>query len=342
MGKGQKLRRDAAVPLNAGPAVAAPVSVAPGRAQSAAQTTAIRPAGAPETSNPPPAASTRRLDSGSIGGLSSAGASQQLAAAPATSVVSSLFSDGPDAYLTMPDVERMAIIDSLFARVEVEVQDMAASSSKPLRSSQSMEGLASQMGSARIASDASAKGYRSSSSLQDLGSSSAPSITSAAALDLAAIVRHSGLASVDSDRVISLTREHVAEDGRACECGLLILKCLLFNLEKAVEAYVCPLIPRLLALNADKSALIRDSSAEILTRFSELVCPYAVFSLYDFMSEAMTEANDWKIRVAALQLLKGVAPRVTGLISPLLPRIIPEVRSQCQAAAVDATSHMPV
>ena len=190
-----------------------------------------------------------------------------------------------------------------------------------------MEGLASKMGSTRLGADAAAKSFRSSSSLQDLGSASAstPSIASAAALDLAAIIRHSGLASVDSDRVISLTREHVAEDGRTCESGLLILKCLLFSLEKAVEAYVCPLVPRLFVLHADKSALIRDSSAEILLRFSEIVCPYAVFTLYDYVSEGMAEANDWKIRVAALQLLKNIAPRVTGLISPLLPRIIPEV-----------------
>jgi elongation factor 3 len=153
------------------------------------------------------------------------------------------------------------------------------------------------------------------------------------------IVKDLGMTSITGAFLLSTMTNNVVA---GLESGVLLLKALLKSLQRQVEPYALPLIPRLMALQADKSANVRDVSMECSKMLCELLCPEAFRVIYPMLDEAMQNEN-WKIKVIALNLLQIIAPRMPAQLSPLLPALIPRVsdcmhdsKKQVQTAAIDA------
>lgn len=257
---------------------------------------------------------------------------------------SSIFqqTDGIEQFLAMDETERLNKVEELLEQARIahtpSPQPIAEpSKSTPsistMKTSQSMQSLSTSVGTMKLGSSNQQdpmKHARSSNSLQDLNKpqQNAPktdtSLVESIIFDLTAILKGCGITSLEGHRIVSAMRDQVMSDDKI-EKGLILMKSLLNILDKVVEPFVFPLVPRLLSLHADRSPMVRALAAEILDVLAGFICPYSIFSLYEMFEPCMKDDIDWRIKVAALQMLKTISPRVTGLISSLLPRMIPQV-----------------
>jgi hypothetical protein len=156
---------------------------------------------------------------------------------------------------------------------------------------------------------------------------------------LARVVKELGFTSPSGTNIMNIMKYNV-ENG--LESGVLLLQALLKSHQRMVEPYAVPLLPRLMMLQADKSANVRDASMACSKLLCEFVCPEAFRVIYPMLDSAMQNEN-WKIKVIALNLLQALAPRMSAQLSPLLPELIPRVsdcmhdaKKQVQTAALDA------
>jgi elongation factor 3 len=144
--------------------------------------------------------------------------------------------------------------------------------------------------------------------------------------DLSEICREFGFMSNEGCLIVKLMTDNI-EGGPNIDKGLLLLKSLITKLSTGVEPVAFLLFPRLLALHADRSASVRDNAAATCVALFTILTPYVFRTIYPHLSNAMS-AEDWRIKVGALTLLKVISPRISKQISPLLPSIIPSV-SDC-------------
>ena len=162
--------------------------------------------------------------------------------------------------------------------------------------------------------------------------------------DCVAIVKACGLASVEGMHVVNKVVDGIEGNSSATDCdrSLAFLQILLDHAGRIMEPFVLPLLTKLLALHADRSNAARDLASSICTKMASLLNPQAFRTIWPVLTAAMVE-DDWRIKVAALQMLKTVAPRMSRQLSPLLPDIIPAVsvciadaKKQVQTVALEA------
>lgn len=142
-------------------------------------------------------------------------------------------------------------------------------------------------------------------------------------LKIAQIVMSFGVLSNEGTYIISMMLQYVRGSEKVLN-GLLILQELLNKLGKSIENNCVQLFSKIIDLHADKSAVIRDLAASIGKSFVEVVNPYAFQLLWPTLLTGFG-TEDWRIKVAALNLLKVLSPRVSTQISPVLPLLIPKV-----------------
>lgn len=158
-------------------------------------------------------------------------------------------------------------------------------------------------------------------------------------LILARAAKEQGFTSTPGAYILNIMKTNV-ENG--LESGVLLLQALLKSHQRLVEPYAVPLLPKLMGLQADKSATVRDVSMECAKLLCGFLCPESFRIVYPMLDAAMQNEN-WKIKVIALNLLQILAPRMSQQLSPLLPELIPRVsdcmhdsKKQVQTAALDA------
>lgn len=160
--------------------------------------------------------------------------------------------------------------------------------------------------------------------------------------DLTAIVKHFGLGSAEG--LFILRSMNALIDGPDLqEGGLSLLLSLMKSIDRKIEPFVFPYFPNLLLLHADRSAPVRDLASHVVKLFAEFMSPLAFRPVLQILLEKCASENDWRIRVAALEVLKILAPRTSNQLSPLLPLIIPQVsecmldsKKQVQTAGIEA------
>ena len=160
--------------------------------------------------------------------------------------------------------------------------------------------------------------------------------------DLVAIVKECGLTSVEGVRVISKMTEDIQTGNNGSDRALYLLQVLLESIGRNMEPFAFPLLPKLLMLHADRSNTARDLVEKICAKLATLLNPNVFRLLWPMLTSAMVE-EDWRIKVAALQMLKAVSKGMSRQLSPLLPDIIPSVsvciadaKKQVQTIAIDA------
>jgi len=158
-------------------------------------------------------------------------------------------------------------------------------------------------------------------------------------LILARIIKEYGITSTFGTTIMAAMVRSVTLGE---ESGLVALKALLKVHQRVLEPYTLPMISSLITLQSDKSANVRDLSAECTKMLGELLCPHSFRLVYPTLDTLLQNEN-WKIKVAALNLLQLIAPRMSAQLSPLLPALIPRVsdcmhdsKKQVQTAAIDA------
>mgnify|MGYP005991569683 CR=1 FL=1 len=156
---------------------------------------------------------------------------------------------------------------------------------------------------------------------------------------LARIVKEEGMTSFIGSHIM-LTMTNGVNSG--LESGVLLLRALLKDQQRQVEPFALPLVPKLMELQTDKSANVRDVSLECAKTLCDLLCPQSFRLVFPMLETAMQNEN-WKIKVIALNLLQQIAPRMSAQLSPLLPQLIPRVsdcmhdsKKQVQTAALEA------
>jgi hypothetical protein len=246
--------------------------------------------------------------------------------------------------------DRASILDKLFITKGESVYIPPSALSK----AKSMQSLAHDVEALSVkppasVSDLSApavKVNKSSGSLKDMkGANSAPTTLSftSTVLDITSIAVEFGFTSPEGDLIVRKMSEGITSGvGSEAEKGLFLLKYLLLVFGRDVEPFVLPLLPTILTLHMDRLPVVKDVAADIISLLGDMFCPHAIFSVYELVSPNLAEEIDWRVKVASLKLLTGMAPRVAGIISPLLPEIIPLVsncvgnaKKQVQEAAID-------
>lgn len=171
-----------------------------------------------------------------------------------------------------------------------------------------------------------------------------PLVFPRAVLDITSIAMEYGFTSIEGDFIIQRMTEQVnSDDSNESEKGLYLLKYLLLVFGRDIEPFVFELLSKLISLHMDRSLTVRDLAADVIAFMGDMLCTYSIFSVWETIVPLLTEETDWRLRVAALKLIKIMAPRVAGLISPLLPQIIPllsecvgSAKKQVQNEAIDA------
>ena len=160
--------------------------------------------------------------------------------------------------------------------------------------------------------------------------------------DLVAIVKECGLTSVEGVRVVSRMTEDIQSGNNGSDRALLLLQVMLESIGRNMEPFVFPLLPKLLLLHSDRSNTARELVEKICAKLATLLNPNVFRLLWPVLTSAMVE-EDWRIKVAALQMLKAVSKGMSRQLSPLLPDIIPTVsvciadaKKQVQTTAIDA------
>jgi hypothetical protein len=324
MGKGQKLRREQEAAVAVGPS-----TIPSGKVANSFAPALAMPAAKPGLSVIAPPKPPAVANNGVI-------SPAKVVKTQSIPFYTSIFqqTDGIEQFLALEETERLTKVEELLEQARVALtpspQPILESKSTTIKSSQSMQSLSSSMKVLSLNQQEQMKHARSSNSLQDLNKQAEKTDTSlveSIVFDLTAILKGCGVTSLEGHRILTAMRDQVLSEDKT-EKGLILMKSLLTMLDRVVEPYVFDLIGRILHLHADRSPMVRTVAAEVLDLLSALLCPYGIFALYDILEPCMKDDIDWRIKVAALQMLKSVSPRVTGLISSLLPRMIPQVCSQ--------------
>lgn len=166
----------------------------------------------------------------------------------------------------------------------------------------------------------------------------------AVVLDITSVLIEYGFTSVEGDFIIRRMKGLIlSEDSNESERGLYLLKYLLLVSGREMEPFTLDLLSRLMVLHMDRLPSVKDLAGDVIAFMGDMLCPISVFSVWETIVPYLSEETDWRIRVAGLRLIKIMAPRVAGLISPLLPSIIPllsdcagSAKKQVQAEAIDA------
>lgn len=156
------------------------------------------------------------------------------------------------------------------------------------------------------------------------------------------IIKIAGITSFEGTLILSSMTNQINSNTDIREKGLYLFGALLKSIGRSVEPYALSLLSRLILLHVDKLATVRDLSAEYSKQLFELLCPQSFRIVFPILVSGMENEN-WKIKVAVLNLLKIIAPRVCNQLSPLLPQLIPKVsdcvydsKKQVQVAALEA------
>jgi elongation factor 3 len=216
---------------------------------------------------------------------------------------------------------RMSAVNNLLASTE---------SVGGMKKNNSMQSLVSRTPSPGLGA-----GMKKSSSLEDIAAAHGKNDDIAA--DLAAIVKSCGLYSPEATRILTSMADQINNGVDAC-ASLALLFALMESLGRAVEPFVAPLLARVVALNGDKSAAVRDLASKVGCRYAEMTCRYSFRSLWVVLHEAVAAERDWRVRAVGCQMLQLIADRCPEQVSPLLPEIMPAV-SLC---ATDAKKQLSV
>ena len=148
--------------------------------------------------------------------------------------------------------------------------------------------------------------------------------------DLLTITKQVGLNSTDGRYLLNLILSSVQpsnSDTKQKEAGFTFAFHFLQELKRVVEPWYVELLPTWFAAHADRSQIVRDQSSAISLLLADIISPHAFREVLDtFLSSLQSE--DWRLKVAALQFLKTLSPRVSRQLSPLLPQLIPAI-SDC-------------
>lgn len=145
--------------------------------------------------------------------------------------------------------------------------------------------------------------------------------------DLAALAKNCGLTSTEGVKIVITMVEYIKSTTPVREAGLLLMKCLLLRVGRRMEPISIPLLSKILSMVADRLQAVRDLAQSISNEMTLLMNPYSFRTLLPILLHAMTD-EDWRVKVAALNFLRQISPRVSRQVSPLLPEIIPAV-SEC-------------
>ena len=160
--------------------------------------------------------------------------------------------------------------------------------------------------------------------------------------DLVAVATGAGLTSAEGAKVVGRMVDDIHSGTAAADRALLLLQALIAKAGRAVEPFALPLLPRLLQLHADRSNAARDLATSLCATLAGLLSPHTFRTLWPMLTAGMVD-DDWRVKCAALQMLKATAPRMSRQLSPLLPDIIPAVsvciadaKKQVQTLALEA------
>lgn len=126
------------------------------------------------------------------------------------------------------------------------------------------------------------------------------------------------------------------------EGTLQLVQALVTFHKKRMEPFLYQLFPSFISLHTDRSTSIRDTATAILNQIMEIFTSQAFRLLFPAIITNVSH-EDWRVKVAALNCLKALSPRMSKQVSPLLPIIIPKVsdcvidsKKQVQVAGVES------
>jgi elongation factor 3 len=165
--------------------------------------------------------------------------------------------------------------------------------------------------------------------------------TSFNAYDLTQIIQRSGLCSPEGSLIICSIINSLQGDfsnptlgmlGRGIDfaVSLKVLSSLQSpdSLDRESEAIVIAVLPALLKFHNHKNNRIRDLAGQICKSFASVMVPQVQPLIFPILMTHIQPEEDWKIRVAALDILYQLSKVAKQQLSPLLPIIIPAV-SDC-------------
>lgn len=291
MGKGQKLRRQAAeAPLAAGIASTngIPIPIVP---------TPFRGTAAMPTKPPQPPSAKDAKSS-----LKSATPPVTVSDEPTDEIVS---------FFNCESKDRLLAINNM----------LQTACSTALRASHSMENLSLSSGSSNNVSPI--KHASSANALDEMNGDTATLDLSCTGANLFAIIERYGLLSPESEAILaSLPR--LLNTSSATATAVYVIDKLLTSYERSVEAVLLPLLFSLWSLSADRVPYVRDTASSIANALARSAAPYTFSDLLPALMEAW-DHSDWRVRVAALSFLTDISPRASQEVSKQLPDIIPKV-----------------
>lgn len=233
---------------------------------------------------------------------------------------------GMSSFMSNDGADRMLAVNSLLSSSESIAMRKTPSNS-------SMHNMVSRTPSPGLGMGG--MGMKKSTSLEDIAAAHGKHDNIAA--DLTAIVKSCGLYSPESSRTLSSIADQINNASDPCG-SLASLHTMTDALGNAMEAFIAPLLSRILDLNGHKNAAVRDLATKIGCQYASMACRYSFRSLWSVISVAVESDKDWRVRAAGCQVLQLIAGRCPEQVSPLLPEIMPSI-SLC---ATDAKKPLSV
>jgi elongation factor 3 len=161
------------------------------------------------------------------------------------------------------------------------------------------------------------------------------------AYDLTQIIQRSGLCSPEGSFIIcsiinslqgDFSKPSMGVIGRGIDTvvSLRVLSSLQSpdSLDRESEAIVIAVLPALLKFHNHKNNRIRDLAGQICQSFARTIVPQIQSVIFPILMTHIQPEEDWKVRVAALDILYQLSKVAKQQLSPLLPILIPAV-SDC-------------
>jgi hypothetical protein len=148
--------------------------------------------------------------------------------------------------------------------------------------------------------------------------------------ELAHITRRYGVISLEGSLIVSRivdTMRSGGVGGLTNEMALRSLASLQSTIEHDIEPVVVHLLFDILLLQGHKVQVFRDLSSQMVSHLSQSLSPLCLHLVCPALIRAISHDNDWRCRVAALEILNALAMKAREGISPLLPHIMPDVSS---------------
>lgn len=146
--------------------------------------------------------------------------------------------------------------------------------------------------------------------------------------ELAHITRRYGVISPEGSLIVSRIIDSIRSSrlgGLPIELAIRTLASLQSTIEHDIEPVSVHLLLDILLLQGHKLQLFRDLSSQIVTHLKQSLSPLCLHLACPQLMRAISHENDWRCRVAALEILDALALKARESISPLLPHIMPEV-----------------